>query len=164
MPRRVFYSFRYKYDAWRVQQIKQIGAVQGQRILYSNEWEKIKKGRDPAIKRWIDDAMKGTSCQVVLIGQATAGRKWVKYEIEKAWNDGKGVLGIHIHKLLDQDKKQAPIGRNPLDDFTVNGKDMSSIVKTYNPPFETSTCVFNHIADNVAAWVEEAIKIRKNFS
>lgn len=38
---------------------------------------------------------------VVLIGEDTAKRKWVKYEIKKAWNEGKGVLGIYIHNLKD---------------------------------------------------------------
>jgi hypothetical protein len=35
----------------------------------------------------------------VLIGENTAERKWVKYEIKKAWNDKKGVLVFIFTKL-----------------------------------------------------------------
>lgn len=54
-----------------------------------------------AIKKWINDNMDYRSCVVVLVGEETANRYWVKYEIKKAWNDGKGLLGIYIHNLKD---------------------------------------------------------------
>ncbi len=44
---------------------------------------------------------------VVLIGQNTAGRKWINYEIRKGWKDKKGMFGIYIHNLEDKDGKQA---------------------------------------------------------
>jgi hypothetical protein len=45
--------------------------------------------------------LNGRTCLVVLIGSLTARRKWVKYEIEQAWNAGPGVVGIYIHNLKD---------------------------------------------------------------
>ncbi|HVT64287.1 MAG TPA: TIR domain-containing protein [Mycobacteriales bacterium] len=164
MARKVFFSFRYKWDSKRVQQIKQIGSIEGQTLLSSNEWEKVKSGGDAQIQRWIDGEMKGKNCQVVLIGEFTAGRKWVNYEIKKAWADGKGVLGIHIHNLKDLDGSQMNKGKNPFDDFTINGKKMSSIVKTYDPPFTTSTNVYGHIKTNIESWIEEAIRIRNDYN
>lgn len=166
MAWRVFHSFRYKYDSHRVQQIKQMGVLEGQQLLSSNEWETIKGKGDAAIKKWINEQMHGKSCLVVLIGGTTAGRKWVKYEIEKAWNDKRGVMGVYIHNLKDLDGKQSTKGRNPFDDFTVgsNQKNMSSIVRAYDPPFTTSTYVYDHIKDNLADWVEQAIAVRNNFS
>jgi len=163
MPRKVFYSFRYSIDHWRVQQIKQIGSVEGSPLLSSNAWEEIKKGGKPAIQKWIDDNMNGTSCTVVLIGSTTAGRDWVKYEITKAWGDKKGLVGVYIHNMKDENSKQSSKGRNPFDDFTVGGKSMSSIVKTYDPPHTISTDVYDHIRNNLSAWVEEAIKIRGSY-
>ena len=97
--RQIFYSFHYDNDVFRVQQIRNIGAIEGNKPVSANEWETIKRGGDAAIKRWIDDNMKYKSCLVVLIGSETANRPWVDYEIRKAWNDGKGVLGIYIHNL-----------------------------------------------------------------
>jgi hypothetical protein len=166
MARRVFHSFRYKYDNWRVQQVKQMGVLEGQPLLSSNEWEKIKGAGDAEVKKWIDKQMSGKSCLVVLIGTATAGRKLVEYEIEKAWNDKRGVVGLYIHNLKDLDGNQASKGRNPFDNFTVglSKKRMSSVVKAYDPPFVSSTYVYNHIKDNLASWVEQAIEIRNNFS
>jgi MTH538 TIR-like domain (DUF1863) len=166
MPRKVFHSFRYDYDHWRVQQVKQMGVLEGQPLLTSNQWEEIRRGGDGAIKKWISDEMTGKSCLVVLIGSATAGRKWVKYEIKKAWDDGRGVMGVYVHNLLDANQKQSSKGRNPFDDFTVgtSRKGMSSVVKAYDPPYSTSNYVYDHIKSNLTDWVERAIEIRKNFN
>lgn len=163
MARRVFYSFRYRNDSWRVQQVKQMGVVEGQPLLSSNQWEKVKGGGDTQIKGWIDDQMSGKSCLIVLIGTTTAGRKWVKYEIKKAWEDGRGVVGVYIHNLQDEDGNQSSKGRNPFEDFTVGKKRLSSVAKAYDPPYLSSTNVYFHIKDNLSEWVEKAIKIRNEF-
>ena len=57
--KRVFYSFHYDNDCWRVSQIKQIGSIEGQKVVSANEWESVKRGGDGAIKRWVDNAMIG---------------------------------------------------------------------------------------------------------
>ena len=107
--------------------------------------------------------MYGRSCTIVLIGSRTADRKWIDYEIEKAWNDGKGLLGIHIHNLKDVSGNQSARGANPFYGFSVNGRRLSSIVKAYCPPYKRSTNVYAHIEDNIADWVEEAIWIRRHY-
>ena len=63
------------------------------------------------------DQLYGMSCVIVLIGNRTSGRKWIEYEIEKAWNDGKGLLGIYIHNLKDRNGNQSPKGTNPFYSF-----------------------------------------------
>jgi hypothetical protein len=163
MARRVFFSFYYDQDSHRVQQVKNMGQLEGQRILSSNDWEEVKQGGDSAIQAWIAEEMKGTSCLVVLIGSYTAGRKWVNHEIKKAWNDGRGVVGVYIHSLKDLNGDQSTKGRNPFNGFTVSGTNMSSIVKSYDPPYSQSTYVYDYIKENIAAWVEEAIKIRAEY-
>ena len=94
MARRAFYSFQYKPDNWRASQVRNMGVVDGNKPATDNDWEKVIKGGDKAIKKWIDGQLNGRSCTIVLIGKSTAGRKWIKYEIEESWNNGKGVLGI----------------------------------------------------------------------
>jgi hypothetical protein len=163
MPRKVFYSFHYKPDNWRVSQVKQAGVVEGQPILTSNEWEEVKRGGDDAIREWIDDQMKGKSCLVVLVGNSTAGRKWVKFEIKKAWEANKGVVGVYIHNLKDASQNQSTMGRNPFDDFNVDGTSLSSMVRVHNPPYSTSTYVYDHIKENLAGWVEDAVAIRASY-
>ena len=82
---------------------------------------------------------------------------------KKAWEDRKGLVGVHIHNLLDRNSRRSYKGRNPFDDFSVDGVKLSSIVKAYDPPFTTSTYVYNHITSNIAGWVEEAITIRGRY-
>lgn len=165
MARRVFFSFHYKPDSWRASQVRNIGVVDGNKPVSDNDWESITKKGNDAIEAWIDDQLSGKACAVVLIGSDTAGRKWIKYEIEKAWNDGKGVVGIYIHNLKDQDGDQSSKGSNPFEGFTMKRDDakLSTIVKAYDPPYTTSTNVYDHIKKNLEDWVEEAIVIRANY-
>lgn len=162
MARKVFYSFHYEPDNWRASQVRQMGVIEGDAPVADNDWEKVTKGGEPAIEKWIDGQMSGTSCAVVLIGAETAGRKWIEYEICKAWNDNKGVLGIYVHKLKNSDQEQSVKGASPFDPITLrkSGAKLSSIVKAYDPPFSDSTEVYAHIKRNLSNWVEDAIKIR----
>ena len=142
-----------------------MGAIEGNRPVRDNDWEQIKRGGEKAIQNWIDGQLKGRSCTAVMIGSKTAGRKWIKYEIEKSWNNGKGVFGIYVHNLLDKDRKKSVKGKNPFTDFTMNRdeKKLSSIVKAYDPPYSKSTSVYNHIKDNIADWADEAVSIGANY-
>lgn len=98
----------------------------------------------------------------MLIGAKTAERKWVRYEIKRAWELKKAVLGIHIHKIQDYSSNQTTKGENPFSKFNLGGKPMSSIVKCYDPQFSTSRFVYNHIKDNIESWIETAHDIRAN--
>lgn len=162
MARRVFYSFNYDEDNWRVSQVKEMGSVEGQTILSSNDWEDVEAGGKPAIKAWIDKEMSGKSCLVVLIGAHTANREWVNYEIKKAWDEGKGVIGIRIHRLLDWNRNPSAAGPNPFSAFTIkNGTvQLDSVVPVYTPAGTTSTDVYASIKDNIATWVEAGITKR----
>ncbi|MBA7484072.1 hypothetical protein ES707_19595 [subsurface metagenome] len=165
MARKAFYSFHFKPDNWRASQVRNMGVIEGNAPVSDNEWEEIKRGGDDSIKGWIDDQLCGKSCTVVLIGTNTAGRKWINYEIEKSWNDGKGVVGIYIHNLKDRSGNQSTKGSNPFDDFTMkrDKKKLSSIVKVYDPPYSVSTNVYARIKNNLEDWVEKAISIRDNY-
>ena len=157
--RQVFYSFHFDNDVMRVQQIRNIGVIEGNTPVAANTWEEIKRKGDKAIENWIDENMDYRSCVVVLVGSDTADRKWVKYEIKKAWNDGKGLLGIYIHNIKCPRTGTCSPGRNPFDQFNIEGTSMSKIVKCYNP---NSSDAYNSIAANIEDWIEEAIKIRKS--
>lgn len=156
--RQIFYSFHFDNDVMRVQQIRNIGAFESNQPVSVNDWEAIKKKGDSAIEKWIDENMKYRSCVVVLIGEETANRKWVKYEIKKAWNDGKGLLGIYIHDLKDPHLGKSKKGANPFDQISMrNGISLSSLVKSYNPDPNDA---YSSIADNIEKWIEQAIRDR----
>lgn len=162
MARRCFLSFHYKPDSWRVSQVKNMGKIDGQSILSANDWEAVKKKGDKAIEDWINDNLTGKSCQIVLIGEKTAGRRWVQYEIEQAWNKGKGVLGIYIHNLKDSGGNTTNKGSNPFDGFTVGDdkRPLKNYAKCYDPPYSNSENVYNYIKNNIETWIEEAIRLR----
>ena len=166
MARRVFYSFHYKPDCARAARVRNMGVVDGNKPATDNDWEEITTGGDEAIEQWIDEQLDGKSCNVVLIGENTAGRKWIKYEIKTAWNSKKGLVGVYVHRLKDFDGYQASKGRNPFEDFTIgkNKTSMTSVVRTYNPPYTDSKDVYNYISENLADWIEEAIEIRDNYA
>jgi MTH538 TIR-like domain (DUF1863) len=165
VARRVFFSFYFAADAWRTSQVRSIGAIEGNKAVSDNDWEAVKKGGDKAIENWIDGQLSGKSCAVVLVGAATAGRKWIDYEIVKSWNGSKGVVGIRIHNLKDAGGKTSSMGKNPFDGITLkNGTEkMANVVTLYNPPGSTSKEVYDNIANNIESLVEKAIMIRDNY-
>jgi hypothetical protein len=164
MARKVFFSFYYDVDKWRASQVRNMGTLEGNVPCSDNDWETVKKGGDKAIEKWIADQLVGRSCTVVLVGADTANRKWVIHEIQESWNAKKGVVGIRIHNLKDEQSNHGTYGSNPFDKLTLqNGtKLLSSLVKLYDPPGWASTDVYKYIKGNMSSWVEEAVTIRNN--
>lgn len=160
MPKRqIFYSFHFDNDVMRVSQIRNIGMLEDNTPISPNDWEEVKRKGDSAIKRWIDENMNYRSCVVVLIGEETANRPWVQYEIKKAWEDKKGLLGIFIHNIKCPINGKCKQGANPFDKLSFNdGRKLSSIVKCYNPSVSDA---YNDIRNNLETWVESAISQRQ---
>lgn len=177
--RQVFYSFHFGNDSWRAGQVRNIGAIEGNTPVSSNEWEEVKRKGDDSIKKWINDNMNYRSCVIVLIGEETSNRPWVQYEIQKAWKDGKGIVGIHIYGLKDTLSRQSLKGNNPFRLFYIdktvnyiarkssasdtNEVNLGDVCKAYDTPYKSSEYVYDYIKQNIEGWVEEAIKIRNQY-
>lgn len=161
--RHCFYSFHYQADNWRAAKIRSIGAIHGEREAYDNGWEAVKNGSEQAIENWINTEMKGCSCAIVLIGEQTAGRKWIDYEIKQAWEKGLGLLGIYIHGVTDRNGQTARAGINPFAKFNVGNVALSNIVRAYDPAGYDSATRYADISQNLGKWVEEAITIRNRY-
>jgi hypothetical protein len=156
MARKVFFSFHYQRDAWR------IGQVRNSHIVTANytsppfldwaDWEAVlKRGKD-AVKKWIDDQLYGSGVTIVLIGNETYTREWVLYEIDKSYKDRKGLLGIFIHNIKNQDSHTDTPGKNPfLLVSDEKGIPLSTKVPTYD-------WVHNSGRENIGNWIEEAAK------
>jgi len=103
MVRQVFFSFKYKdvsrsmvvRNSWVTQEREAAGFID------AAGFEALRKQGDKAIQNWIDGQLKGTSVTVVLVGEETCNSRWVKYEIAKSKERGKGLLGIDISKIKD---------------------------------------------------------------
>lgn len=172
MARRVFYSFHYEADNWRTGQVRNIGALEGSKPANDNDWETVKKGGDKAIKKWIDRQLDKRTCAIVLVGARTARRKWINYEIQKSWNDGRGLVGIRVHGLKDSHEKTAEKGENPFDGFRVKKRNqvkerkerkLSSLVRCVYPKGRSSQSRYRWIAENLKDLVEDAIARRKGY-
>lgn len=117
MARRAFFSFHYDRDIWRINQIRNLGEIVGTAAAGFHDaslWEEAKSQGDAAIKKMIDAALLNTSVTVVCIGSASAGRKYIDYEISQSIARGNGLVGIQIHDLKDKDGKTDPAGATPM--------------------------------------------------
>lgn len=47
MTRKCFYSFHYEPDNWRASQVREMGALDGNRPATDNDWEEVKKAVTP---------------------------------------------------------------------------------------------------------------------
>lgn len=162
MARRVFFSFHFASDFWRTQQVRNMNSLEGQALCSANDWEEVKRKGDASIEKWIGDQMHGKICVVVLVGAETASRPWIIHEISKGWNDKRGVLGIRIDKLLDTNSRPSTAGMNPLSRVTlpVPRGPFAEVAPLKVPSGAHSKAVYASIANNIEAWIEEAIRIR----
>ncbi len=159
MAKSTFTSFHYQRDHWRVQQVLNMGAIEGQQILSAQKWEEVQRQGHAAIRKWIDDQMKGKSAVVVLVGTETASRPWVIYEIEKAWNEQKPLVGIRIHGLKDKDGYTDSQGEDPFAKIkTTSGTPLSSYLTLHNPMGADSQAIYRSIDDSLDNWVARAYK------
>ncbi|CAN5702604.1 TIR domain-containing protein [soil metagenome] len=105
MARRVFFSFHYQNDIWRVNQVRNSHVVEGCAAAGFQDaslWEEARRRGDAAVKRLIDQGLEGTTVTAVLIGEQTAYRRYVDYEIDRSLARGNGLIGVRIHNLRDQ--------------------------------------------------------------
>lgn len=158
----VFYSFHFDNDVFRVQQIRNIGVIEGNEPVSKNDWETARK-TPGGIEKWIDENMKYKTCVIVLIGSETYQRPWVRYEIAKGWDAGKGILGIYIHNLKDPRTANTPPyfgkcnqGKNPFAEIRLqNGATLNQYVPCFNP---NPTDAYGDIAKNLLSWITQAPK------
>jgi len=155
----VFYSFHYERDVSRVQLVRNINALEGQPLLNAQDWESVRRRGQQAIVNWIDEQMRYKRAVVVLIGQETASRPWVIYEIEKAWQAKKPLVGIHIHGLSSFGRADRK-GANPFDKASGVGR-----IPVFDPTVtdwwgKTDTkATYSKLANNLENWVAQA-KVR----
>jgi len=144
IARRVFFSFHYQRDVWRINQIRNLHEIIGCAAAGFQDaslWEEAKKKGDAEIKRMIDNALERTTVTVVFIGAQTAGRKYINYEIQQSVARGNGLVGIQINHLKDKNGNTDPVGATP------------TLLTRYGAP------VYKYVdGERLAARIEEAAK------
>jgi hypothetical protein len=125
MARYVFFSFDYEdVKNFKVNVVRNSWLLHNQLDTFvdGSIWESAKTKGDKAIKRLIDDGLNRTSVTAILIGDDTADRKYVNYEIIKSFERGNGIMGIHINRIRSKAGRISARGSNPLDrlSFTIS--------------------------------------------
>jgi hypothetical protein len=118
MPRYSFFSFCYEdVKNFKVNVVRNSWLLNhsADSFIDGSIWEKEKSKGPTVIKNLIETGLKKTSVTTVLIGDETADRRWVKYEIVKSFEKGNGILGIHINRIRGKDQAISSRGLNPLD-------------------------------------------------
>lgn len=124
-------------------------------FIDSAEFEKIKKKGDAEVKKWIDSQLKGTSVTVILIGNETCDRKYVKYEVKSSYEKGNKIIGVHIHKLKDLYGKTSTKGSTTFGEL---GKGSDGNIIYFHNVAKEYDYVDNDGYNNLGKWIENAIK------
>jgi hypothetical protein len=94
MARRVFFPFHYAKDVQRAHVVRNSWVTKPDReeagFFDSSVFEASKRNGDAALKRFLDEGLKGSSVTAVLFGADTVWRRWVRYEILRSFLEGKG--------------------------------------------------------------------------
>lgn len=160
MARRVYFAFHYQNDISRVNVVRNSWLTHKDResagFFDASLWEKARKTGDSAIKRMIQNGLDGTSVTVFLLGSETAGRPWVRYELEESYKRGNGMLAIRIHGIKNLQGYVSTAGDNIFNTFwTTDARGQQRYLSDFYPIYDW---LGNVGYSNFGEWVEQAAK------
>jgi len=154
--RRVFYSFHYQADIFRVNHIRKAGqfrTVDKWRAPTPQDrslWEEAKVKNPGALVGMIDKGLEGTSVTCVLAGFETWNRPWVRYEIAKSLQRGNGLVVGTIHNCNCPKNGYSAPGHNPLAQMAV-GYDAQSKPRIYEW-FNGAWRIYPRLSAPLSSW------------
>ena len=149
--RRIFPSFDWDEDVWRVNQILYPAKIIGRENIGFEKGvptEEIKSSNS-AIKKWIDENMNRCSCVIFFVGDKTYTSKWVKYEMEQAIHLEKACFIINLKNVKNIYGNYCLSCPDPFRYHNLYDPNGSYIVKKYDWSPEYG---FKQIHD----WIEDA--------
>ena len=159
MARKVFFSFHYKNDVWRANIVRNSWITKDDKeaagFIDAADFEKLEKEGKDAIERWINKQLDGTSVTVVLIGSDTSNRPYVKYELQKSYQKGNGMLGIYIHQLKDENGNTSTNGSNQFGEI---GKDSNGKSVYFSVDYPCYDWVGDDGYHKMGDWIEKVAK------
>lgn len=118
LARRVFFSFHFQRDIFRVNTVRNSDVtkkgIEQSGYWDHSLWEETKKKGDAALQKLINDGLTNTSVTVALAGTETSQRKWVRYELVKSFERGNGLMTVYINQVKDISAKLDTRGVDPL--------------------------------------------------
>ena len=128
MARRTFFSFHYTGDVSRAQVVKNSWVSKADReeagFFDGSVIENRRRAGGDALKQFLTAALDGASVTCVLIGAETCLRPWVRYEMVRSFQQGKGLLGVRIDGIKNLHQETSVPGPNPFDSvaYRVDGE------------------------------------------
>ncbi len=119
--RRVFFSFHYQNDIWKVNQVRNSwrhrheATRETEGFFDGSIWESSQRVGPESLKNLIREGVKNTSVTCVLVGAETYERRWVRYELARSVIKGNGLIAVKINLMGDQQGYVSKEGPNPLD-------------------------------------------------
>jgi len=105
MPPRVFLSFNCDRDAARALHVAGprglFETCEWRGLLSRSGWTALERRGRAAVQHWIDAELSSSSVAVILIGGETCASPWVHYAIQRSRAEGKGMIGVRVHRLAD---------------------------------------------------------------
>lgn len=125
MARRTFFSFHYQLDVSRAQVVRNSWVTQDRQdagFFDASVFEAKRREGVEILKRFLREALNGSTVTCVLAGTQTAARRWVRYEVVQSFRRGNGILCVFIDAIKNLQQLPALRGANPLDQlaFRVN--------------------------------------------
>jgi len=155
MARKVFFSFHYDNDVWRANIVRNSWVTKPNTatagFIDKADFEELKRKGKLAVENWIDSQLEGTTVTVVLIGSETLQRPFVKYELQKSYERGNGIIGIFINELKDSNGNTTT--KCDIYGVELGKKDGSSV---YFSSYKSYDWFGDNGYDNIGNWVEVA--------
>lgn len=161
--RKVFFSFHYENDVFRSNVVRNSWVTRGNQeagFVDKAEFEKVKMQGEDAIYKWIDKQLGGTSVTVVLIGEDTCNRKYVRYELQQSYKRGNAIIGIYIHNI--KDARTGKISLKGDTTFGILGKDKNGNDVYFYQVAKTYDWINDNGYENIGIWVEKAFNRKIN--
>ncbi len=157
---KVFFSFYYRPDHYRASQVVSSWLANNHQheaagFVETAAFEEVEREGIKAVKRWIDEQLEGTSVTVILIGADSNTKPYIKYALQKSWEQGNGMVGIYIHQLKDQNGHTAIKGNNTFGPIFKSNRDDKLY---FWDRFKTYDWVEDYGNSDFAYWIDLAAR------
>lgn len=119
ISRRTFFSFHYQYDVSRAQIVRNSWVTKEDRedagFFDASVFESKQRESEETLKRFLTEALGGSTVTCVLIGSQTAFRPWVRYEIVRSFQRGNGLFGVRVNNIKNLKGQFGNVGLSPFD-------------------------------------------------
>lgn len=158
MPARKVLLCYQPNDSFRASKIRNMKNFEQPIIFSEEDWKASDNQSDLEIQEWIDQQLEQSDCLVVLIGEETAKKKWINYSIKQAYALNKGIVGIFVHRLLDEEGDPSERGEDPFHYVDLNSIKFSRFVQRFESEHVTERYVYHAIRRNLTQLIEDALQ------